>query len=120
MRHHHVQVTIAVNVRKRGTTTHNRLEQIAAGLRRRNRNEADAPCRTAIPEQLRRLPVLLALLHFVDLFFQVTVRGQHIEAAVQVIIEKKQPELQQQPARWPHPFGDRFVRKHQRIALRYI
>src|SRR6266576_2685380 len=83
LREHHVEV--AVDVRVRRATSDDGLEQIFAGLRRRHGYEAGAFGRTAVPKQLRGLAIRLALLKLGNLFLEVTVGGQHIEAAIKVV-----------------------------------
>ena len=45
-----IQVTIAVNVGERGTTTDNRFEDVIAAFFGRNRHETGPPALSAIPE----------------------------------------------------------------------
>src|SRR5439155_27272636 len=63
---------------------------------------------------------MLAGLNFVNFLLEVAVRAEQIEPAVEVVVEKENPELQQQPAGLADPFGDGFVAKIRGRILRDI
>ena len=71
----------------RRAATHDRLAE-AAEVGLGDGGEAGPAGRRAVPEELRRLAVVLARLDLVDLVLEVAVGLQQIEPAVQVIVEK--------------------------------
>src|SRR6266446_8203296 len=76
LREHHIEVTVAINVSKGRTASHDWLEQIGAGFLRRNGNKAPASALTGVPKQLGGLLVLLALLNFADLLLEMSIGGE--------------------------------------------
>ena len=71
-------------------------------------------CRVAgVPEQLRRLGVLLARLDLRDLRFEVAVADEQVEPAVEVVVEEERAELQREAARPGQPDGQRGVGEPQ-------
>src|SRR5436189_18328 len=60
---HHVQVAVAVYIRKRRTAANDRLEQVGPGLFRRHDEKSMLSGAFRIPEQLCRLTVALARLY---------------------------------------------------------
>src|SRR6266481_3611073 len=60
------------------------------------------------------------MLDLANLFFQMAVDGQHVQPAIEIVIEEKEAEFQQQATGRADPFGDRFISKHEPRALRNI
>jgi len=77
LRQDHIEVAIPIDIRIRGTAPNNWREQICPRFRSIRRREATAPRRPAVPKELRSLTVLLALLNFADLLFEMSV-GHHL------------------------------------------
>src|SRR5205807_10515204 len=103
---HRVKITVAAAVRECRAAAHNRVQDIGAAFLRRHKKEAVLSSAARVPEQLGWLAVLLARLDFVDLLFKMPVRAQQVEPAVEVVVKKENPELQQQPAGGSDAFGD--------------
>src|ERR1044071_9955984 len=60
------------------------------------------------------------MLDLADLFFQMAINGQNVQPAIEIIIEKEEPEFQQQAACRADALCDCFISKYQRRALRNI
>ena len=71
-------------------------------------------CVAGVPEQLRRLGVLLARLDLGDLRLDVAVARQQVEPAVEVVVEEERAELQRRPARPGQPDRQGRVGEQQR------
>src|SRR5205823_6041887 len=87
LREHHIEVAIAIDVCKRGPATNERLEQIAAGVLLINSGETRPAFRARVPKKLRGLAIALALLQFHDFLVEVTVRREHVEPAIEIVVE---------------------------------
>src|SRR6266542_246114 len=95
---HNIKVTVAVDVRVCGAAADDRLDQRGTALFG-GHHEKTAPCRTAgIPKKLRRLAVMLAGLNFVNFLLEMTVDTEQIQPSIQIVIEKENAKLQQEPA----------------------
>src|ERR1043166_6986013 len=105
----HIQVAVAVDVRERRAAPDDWFEEVRSGFLGRDIEEARAVSRTGIPEKLSGLRIALAALDFADLLFKMAIGAEQIQPAIQVIVEKEHPELQQEPAGWADAFRDRFV-----------
>ena len=116
---HEVEIAVAVDVGDRRAARHHRPGEIARTVRRHG-DEARAAAAAGVPEQARRLRVVLARLHLVDLVFDVAVGRQQIQAAVQVVVEKQHAEGQRAAAGRSDAGDDRLVGKLQRRLLRDI
>src|SRR5829696_6874193 len=110
----HIHVAIAVDISKGRTAANHRLEKVSACFVLRHRDKRFASVNAGVPEKLGGLRVLLARLHFPDLLFEVSVRGEEIEPAVEIVVEEENPELQKESAGGADPFGYRFVGKGER------
>ena len=117
LREGHVEVAVTVDVRIGRAATNDRLEQIRPGFRAIHSGKtAHRRCAAAIPEQLRRLRVRLAFLHLGNLLLEMAVGRQQVEPAVEIVVKKEQPKLQQQPAVRPDALSDRVVGKQKLIV----
>ena len=116
LRHHHIQIAVAIDIRKRQAPPDDRLEDVAAAFFGRDGQEGHS-FSAAIPEELGRLAILLIGLEFVDVLIKVPIGRHHVQASAQIVIEEKQAELQERAARRADPFFDRFVGENERVAL---
>src|SRR4051812_31452650 len=88
LRENHVEITIAINVGECRTATHDKFEKIGTGFFWRYSDERRAFRGTRIPEKLRRLAISLVLPHLLDLLLEMTIGGEHIEPAIEVVVEE--------------------------------
>src|SRR5439155_22978225 len=88
-----VEVAVAIDVGDGGTARDHGPQEIGRATEDRLRECATA-CRPGVPEQVRRLSVALARLNLLDLFFDVTVCGQEVEAAIEIVVEEQHAEGQ--------------------------
>src|SRR5215470_18979439 len=85
LRHHNIQVSVPIDISEGRPATHDRFQQIRAALRRGHGLETDALFVTAIPEQLRRLTILLQRIQTVYFRLEVPIGGENVQPAIQVI-----------------------------------
>src|ERR1041385_2783821 len=89
LRQDHIQIAIPIDIRKRRTSTDDRLEKITTALVCRNSFETHTVFVPAVPEEVRRLTIMLKRIHTVDFRLQMPIGGQDIQSAVEVIIKKE-------------------------------
>src|SRR6267378_1601170 len=89
-----IQITVAVDISIGGTAAHDWLEKILSSFPLRNWHKARAAGRARVPKELRGLGIGLALLNLADLLLQMAIRGEHVESAIQIVIEKENSKFQ--------------------------
>jgi hypothetical protein len=114
----HVEIAVTIDVRESGTPPNDGFEQVSAGVLRGHNGKGCPAAGAVVPEQLGRLGIPLALLDFRNLLIEMPVDTQQVEAAIQIIVEEKDPELQEQPACGADAFGNGFVSEQAGIFLR--
>src|SRR5438132_5878658 len=92
---HHIQIAIAIDIRKGGAAAHYRFEKVLSGVLFSHGHKARAAGSTCIPEELGRLSISLALLNFTDLLFQMPISSEQVEPPIQVVVEKEHAEFEQ-------------------------
>ena len=106
-----VEIAIAVEVGVGGPAPNHGLRERRASLRGVELLQFRPPRGTGVPVELRRLLVLLALLHLRNVVFEMPIRYQQVESRVEIDVEKTDPELQPDPRGGAQPRGDRVVRE---------
>src|SRR5262245_58242671 len=109
----HIQITIVIDVCKGRAATHHWLEQIRASLFRWHGNESACVARSGVPKELRGLFVLLTFLDLINFIFEMAVGGEHVEAAIQVVIKEEHAEFERQAADRADAFSDGFIREQR-------
>ena len=71
------------------------LKQIPAALVRRHGHETQPLCRPRFQNSCAGWRYCWRGLHAIDFGFQVAVGGQHVQPAIEIVVEKEHAELQQ-------------------------
>src|SRR5215510_14626980 len=79
-----IEIAIAVDIGESGAAADDGLEEIGSGLVGSGHGESAA----VVPEELGRLLISLACLDFADLLLEMSVGGQQVEAAIQIVVEE--------------------------------
>lgn len=100
---HDIQVAVVINVGHGSTAAYHAYHEVVAGFLFRQHDKFVVKFRAAVPEQMRRLFVLLAGLHKAYVFFEVTVVFKQIQTSVQICIQNKTPNFRSVRVTGPIP-----------------
>src|SRR4051812_14459688 len=83
--HQHIEIAIAIDVGIGGTATHNRLGELLTDDAFGHPYKLVARFGTGVPKKLRRLTILLARHHLVDVVLQMAVGREYVQSAIEIV-----------------------------------
>ena len=89
--HDYVEVSIPIKICIGRPPTHDRLEQVFTRFCGCGADKGLVA--SAVPKELRRLPVVDIGLHLLDLLFDVYIGGEYIQPAIQVVVEEEKSDV---------------------------
>src|SRR5512140_1706632 len=117
LRQDHIQIAVAVDIGIGRASADNGLKKVAAAFVRSDGEKPKATRIPAIPKKLSGLAVLLAGFDLANLGFKMAIGSEHVQPAVQIIIEEKEAELQEFLAGRTEVLLDGLIGKDQGVAL---
>ena len=111
-----VEVSVAVDIGEAGASSDHRIDEVLAALIRFECHEFVVVLGSAVPEQLRRLLVVLARLHQVDVGFEVSIGGEDIESSIEIAVEEEDTEGQFGSSGYSDAIGDGFILEHRQLV----